>query len=69
MWCNGEVNGIVDLDGKKIRVYLIILGDFVEGVGGMFVIVVFFEVILVFEKGVVDCVIIGIMLVYIVKWN
>ena len=34
LWCNGEVNGIADLDGKKIRVYSTTLGDFVEGVGG-----------------------------------
>jgi TRAP-type C4-dicarboxylate transport system substrate-binding protein len=34
LWCNGEVKGIADLNGKKIRVYSTTLGDFVEGVGG-----------------------------------
>ncbi|MEM6466808.1 MAG: transporter, partial [Pseudomonadota bacterium] len=45
LWCNGEVNGIADLDGKKIRVYSTTLGDFVEGVGGTSVTVAFSEVI------------------------
>lgn len=34
LWCNAEVNGIDDLNDKKIRVYATTLGDFVEGAGG-----------------------------------
>ncbi|KPD10384.1 TRAP transporter substrate-binding protein [Phaeobacter sp. 11ANDIMAR09] len=69
LWCNGEVNGIADLDGKKIRVYSTTLGDFVEGVGGTSVTVAFSEVIPALEKGVVDCAITGTMSAYTAKWS
>ncbi|MEL6640771.1 MAG: TRAP transporter substrate-binding protein [Pseudomonadota bacterium] len=69
LWCNGDVNGIADLEGKKIRVYSTTLGDFVEGVGGTSVTVAFSEVIPALEKGVVDCAITGTMSAYTAKWN
>lgn len=69
LWCNGEVTGIADLNGKKIRVYSTTLGDFVEGVGGTSVTVAFSEVIPALEKGVVDCAITGTMSAYTAKWN
>ncbi|WP_108815189.1 TRAP transporter substrate-binding protein [Loktanella sp. Alg231-35] len=69
LWCNGEVNGIGDLEGKKIRVYSTTLGDFVEGVGGTSVTVAFSEVIPALEKGVVDCAITGTMSAYTANWN
>ncbi|MCT8161882.1 TRAP transporter substrate-binding protein [Pseudoruegeria sp. SHC-113] len=69
LWCNGEVNGIADLAGKKIRVYSTTLGDFVEGVGGTSVTVAFSEVIPALEKGVVDCAITGTMSAYTANWN
>ncbi len=69
LWCNGEVGGIADLEGKKIRVYSTTLGDFVEGVGGTSVTVAFSEVIPALEKGVVDCAITGTMSAYTAKWN
>lgn len=69
LWCNGEVNGIADLEGKKIRVYSTTLGDFVEGVGGTSVTVAFSEVIPALEKGVVDCAITGTMSAYTANWN
>ena len=34
LWCKGEINGLADLKGKKIRTYSATLGDFVEAVGG-----------------------------------
>ena len=69
LWCNGEVNGIADLEGKKIRVYSTTLGDFVEGVGGTSVTVAFSEVIPALEKGVVDCAITGTMSAYTANWQ
>lgn len=69
LWCNGEVNGLADLNGKKIRVYSTTLGDFVEGVGGTSVTVPFAEVIPALEKGVVDCGITGTMSAYKAKWH
>lgn len=68
LWCNGEVRGIADLAGKKIRVYSTTLGDFVEGVGGVSVTVPFAEVIPALEKGVVDCGITGTMSAYTANW-
>lgn len=69
LWCNGEVKGLADLAGKKIRVYSTTLGDFVEGVGGTSVTVPFAEVIPALEKGVVDCGITGTMSAYKAKWH
>ena len=69
LWCNGEIKGIDDLDGKKIRVFSTTLGDFVEGVGGTSVTVPFAEVIPALEKGVVDCGITGTMSAYSAKWH
>jgi TRAP-type C4-dicarboxylate transport system substrate-binding protein len=69
LWCNAEVNGIEDLNGKKIRVYATTLGDFVEGVGGTSVTVAFSEVIPALEKGVVDCGITGTMSAYAANWQ
>lgn len=69
LWCNAEINGIEDLNGKKIRVYSTTLGDFVEGVGGTSVTVPFAEVIPALEKGVVDCGITGTMSAYKAKWH
>lgn len=68
LWCNGQVTGIADLAGKKIRVYSTTLGDFVEGVGGVSVTVPFAEVIPALEKGVVDCGITGTMSAYTANW-
>ena len=69
LWCNAEVNGIADLEGKKIRVYATTLGDFVEGAGGTSVTVAFSEVIPALEKGVVDCGITGTMSAYTANWQ
>ena len=69
LWCNAEINGISDLEGKKIRVYSTTLGDFVEGVGGTSVTVSFGEVIPALEKGVVDCAITGTMSAYTANWQ
>ena len=69
LWCNAEINGLSDLNGKKIRVYSTTLGDFVEGVGGTSVTVPFAEVIPALEKGVVDCGITGTMSAYKAKWH
>lgn len=69
LWCRGEIGGIADLEGKKIRVYATTLGDFVEGAGGTSVTVPFGEVIPALEKGVVDCGITGTMSAYKAKWH
>ncbi len=69
LWCNAEINGIDDLNGKKIRVYATSLGDFVEGAGGTSVTIPFAEVIPALEKGVADCGITGTMSAYKANWH
>jgi TRAP-type C4-dicarboxylate transport system substrate-binding protein len=64
IWCNTLIRSIKDLKGKRIRVYLTTLGDFVEGVGAIPVSVPFEEVVRALEKGVVDCAITGTMSAY-----
>ncbi|MCY3983121.1 MAG: TRAP transporter substrate-binding protein [Roseovarius sp.] len=68
LYCNAEIGGIEDLEGKKIRVYSTTLGDFVEAVGGVSVTVPFAEVVPALEKGVVDCGITGTTSAYNAKW-
>jgi TRAP-type C4-dicarboxylate transport system substrate-binding protein len=68
LYCNGEINSVKDLNGKKIRVYSTTLGDFVEGVGANSVTVAFAEVVPALQKGVVDCGITGTMPAYKAKW-
>ncbi len=68
LYCNAEIGGIGDLEGKKIRVYSTTLGDFVEAVGGVSVTVPFAEVVPALEKGVVDCGITGTTSAYNAKW-
>lgn len=64
LWCNRQINNIEDLKGKRIRVFLTTLGDFVEGVGAIPVSVPFHDVPDALEKGIVDCVITGTMSAY-----
>ncbi|WP_432471529.1 TRAP transporter substrate-binding protein [Amphritea sp. HPY] len=64
LWCNRQISNIEDLKGKRIRVFLTTLGDFVEGVGATPVSVPFNDVPDALEKGIVDCVITGTMSAY-----
>ncbi len=64
IWCNSPVNSIEDLRGKRVRVYLTTLGDFVEGVGATPVSAPFHDVPEAMKKGVFDCVITGTMSAY-----
>ncbi|WP_293268610.1 TRAP transporter substrate-binding protein [Neptunomonas sp.] len=67
LWCKQQVSNIEDLKGKRIRVFLTTLGDFVEGVGAIPVSVPYNDVPDALEKGIVDCVITGTMSAYTSK--
>lgn len=67
-WCKPAVNGVKDLEGKKVRVYAASMGDLVEGLGGVSVTIAFAEVLPALEKGVADCGITGTMPAYQAKW-
>ncbi|MEH6650301.1 MAG: TRAP transporter substrate-binding protein [Motiliproteus sp.] len=64
IWCNSRIDSIEDLKGKRIRVFLTTLGDFVEGVGAIPVSAPFNDVPNALEKGIFDCVITGTMSAY-----
>ncbi len=66
VWCKTKISRIEDLKGKRIRVYLTTLGDFVEGIGAIPVSVPFNGVPNALEQGVIDCVITGTMSAYTV---
>ena len=67
IWCKSLINGINDLKGKRIRVYLATLSDFVEGVGATPVNVPFKDVPEALSNGSIDCVITGTMSAYTSK--
>ena len=64
IWCNSPIRNIEDLKGKRIRVFLATLGDFVEGVGAIPVSASFNDVPQALEKGIFDCAITGTMSAY-----
>ncbi|SIS65875.1 TRAP transporter substrate-binding protein [Neptunomonas antarctica] len=64
IWCKKPVNSIEDLKGKRIRVFLTTLGDFVEGVGAIPVSVAYHDVPNALANDRVDCVITGTMSAY-----
>jgi TRAP-type C4-dicarboxylate transport system substrate-binding protein len=67
-YCRGDIKGIEDLKGKKIRVQGTSQGDFAAAVGASSVTIAFGEVVPALEKGVVDCGITGTMPGYKAKW-
>ncbi len=64
IWCNSQIRSIEDLKGKRIRVFLTTLGDFVEGAGAIPVSAPFNDVPEALEKGIFDCAITGTMSAY-----
>ena len=69
IYCKGDIKGIGDLKGKKIRVQGTSQGDFAAAVGASGVTIPFGEVVPALEKGVVDCGITGTMPGYKAKWT
>lgn len=67
LWCKSLIRGIDDLKGKKIRVFLTTLADFVEGVGATAVNVAYKDVPKGLSNGSIDCVITGTMSAYTAK--
>jgi TRAP-type C4-dicarboxylate transport system substrate-binding protein len=64
IWCKSLISGIHDLKGKRIRVYLETLSDFVEGVGATPVNAAFKDIPTALSNGSMDCVITGTMSAY-----
>lgn len=55
VWCRTEINGLADLEGKKIRVFNRTMNDFVKAVGAIPINISFAEVLPALQQGVVDC--------------
>ena len=64
IWCKKELHNITDLQGKKVRVYLSTLADFVESVGAIPVNAPFKDVVSSLKNGAIDCAITGTMSAY-----
>ena len=55
LFCKGDIKGVADLAGKKIRTFNQTLADFVEAVGGTPVNLSFAEVVPALQNGTADC--------------
>ncbi|MEM7696219.1 MAG: TRAP transporter substrate-binding protein [Pseudomonadota bacterium] len=69
VYCNAEMTGLKDLEGKKIRASGAAIGDFITALGGTSVSMSFGEVVQGLQKGVIDCAITGSMSGFNAKWH
>lgn len=69
VFCNAEINGLDDLEGKRIRGSGRMTMDFIEAVGATGVSLSFNEVPVALERGVVDCGITGSLSGYLAGWS
>jgi len=69
LFCNGELKGLADLKGKKVRTGNRTLAEFVEAFGGSGVTLAFNEVVPALQNKVVDCAITGTLSGNTAKWH
>ena len=69
LFCNGEIKGLSDLKGKKVRTGNRTLAEFVEAFGGIGVTLAFNEVVPALQNKVVDCAITGTLSGNSAKWH
>lgn len=69
LFCKGEVSGIDDLAGKKIRTFSPTMAALVQELGGVSVSLPFSEVYPALQRGVADCAISGTINGYTAKWH
>lgn len=60
-FCDGDINGLADLRGKRVRVAASTLADFLSYVGATPITMDFGEVLQALQRGIVDCVVTGAM--------
>ncbi|WP_341704737.1 TRAP transporter substrate-binding protein [Ferrovibrio sp.] len=68
LYCSGEIKGLADLKGKKVRTGNRTLAEFVEAFGGTGVTLAFNEVVPALQNKVVDCAITGTLSGNSAKW-
>lgn len=69
LFCKGEIKGIKDLAGKRVRGSGRFTMDLIEALGGTGVQVAFNEVPVALDRGVIDCGITGILSGYSAGWS
>jgi len=69
LYCRGEIRGLADLKGMKIRTSGASQSDFVSHFGGQSVPMSFGEVQQGLQRGVIDCAITGTLGGYLAKWH
>ncbi|NLD70677.1 MAG: TRAP transporter substrate-binding protein, partial [Limnobacter sp.] len=69
LFCNGEIKGLADLKGRKVRTGNRTLAEFVEAFGGTGVTLAFNEVVPALQNKVVDCAITGTLSGNTAKWH
>lgn len=69
LFCNGEISGLKDLNGKKVRVSGRTLAEFMDATGATGVTLAFSEVSQALQRGVVDCAVTGSLSGYSAGWG
>jgi TRAP-type C4-dicarboxylate transport system substrate-binding protein len=69
LFCNGEIKGLTDIRGKKVRVAGRSLSELVEALGGTPVTMSFGEVVPALQNKTVDCAITGSLSGNLAKWH
>jgi TRAP-type C4-dicarboxylate transport system substrate-binding protein len=68
IFCNGEIKGLADLKGKKVRTSSRTQADFINALGGSSVNMAFPEVVPALQTKVIDCAITGSLSGFTAKW-
>jgi TRAP-type C4-dicarboxylate transport system substrate-binding protein len=68
-YCNGEIKGLADLKGKKVRVGGRSQAELIEALGGAPVTMAFGEVVPALQNKVVDCALTGTLSGNVAKWH
>jgi TRAP-type C4-dicarboxylate transport system substrate-binding protein len=69
LFCNGEIAGLSDLKGKKVRASGRTLAEFLDATGATGVTLAFSEVPQALQRGVVDCAVTGSLSGYSAGWG
>jgi TRAP-type C4-dicarboxylate transport system substrate-binding protein len=69
LFCNGEIRGLADVKGKKVRVAGRSLSELIEALGGTPVTMSFGEVVPALQNRTVDCAITGSLSGNLAKWH
>lgn len=69
VFCNKPIEGLADLEGKRVRGSGRMTMDFIEAAGGTGMSIAFNEVTVALERGVIDCGITGALSGFLAGWS